>query len=132
MKFMLPNDLGIYLHDTPHKDLFRNADRHQSSGCVRLEDAPRLARWLFEGRVPRPSGAPEERVDLPSPVPVYLAYFTALPSADGGVVFQGDPYGRDVRTASAPRPAARARRAAPAASRARRGPGSAAPPARRT
>jgi len=94
IKFMMPNDLGVYLHDTPLRDLLRHADRHESSGCVRLEDAPRLARWLFDGRVPQGSGAPEQRADLPAPVPVYLAYFTVLPSRDG-VVFQSDVYGRD-------------------------------------
>lgn len=109
IKFMMPNDLGIYLHDTPHRDLLRRADRHLSSGCVRLEDAERLARWLFEGRAPRPSGAAEQRVDLPEPVPVYLAYFTALPSR-GGIVFQGDVYGRDRARATGPAPRSTARR----------------------
>jgi murein L,D-transpeptidase YcbB/YkuD len=94
VKFMMPNDVGVYLHDTPHRDLLRRQDRHLSSGCVRLEDAPRLARWLFGGRPPPPSGAPEQRVDLPEAVPVYIAYFTALPTREG-VVFQPDPYGRD-------------------------------------
>ncbi|MGA9581597.1 MAG: L,D-transpeptidase family protein, partial [Allosphingosinicella sp.] len=37
MKFMLPNSLGIYLHDFPDKSLFARADRRISSGCVRLE-----------------------------------------------------------------------------------------------
>ena len=103
IKFMMPNDLGVYLHDTPHRDLLRRDDRHLSSGCVRLEDAQRLARWLFDGRVPAASGTPEQRVDLPEPVPVYLAYFTALP-ARGGIVFQNDAYRRDVRPESARRP----------------------------
>jgi len=94
VKFMMPNDLGVYLHDTPLRQFFARADRRISSGCVRLEDAPRLARWLFEGRSPRPSGAAEQRVDLPEAVPVYIAYFTALPSR-GGIVFQPDRYGRD-------------------------------------
>jgi len=115
IKFMMPNDLGVYLHDTPLRDLLRRADRHESSGCVRLEDAPRLARWLFDGRAPQPSGAPEERADLPAPVPVYLAYFTVLPSPDG-LVFQSDVYGRD--RAAAPRAAAR--RGAPPRSMPRR------------
>lgn len=97
IKFMMPNDLGVYLHDTPLRDLLARRDRHESSGCVRLQDAPGLARWLFRGRAPAPSGAAEERVDLPEPVPVYLAYFTALPSRDG-VVFQRDVYGRDRST----------------------------------
>jgi L,D-transpeptidase YcbB len=132
VKFMLPNDLGVYLHDTPLRDLFAGADRRQSSGCIRLEDAQRLGRWLFQGAMPRASGAPEQQVDLPEPVPVYITYLTALPTADG-VVFLADAYNRDARapTASAPRRAARATRAAPAASLPRRGRAAAARPARR-
>jgi len=94
IKFMMPNDLGVYLHDTPLRDLFAGADRRQSSGCIRLEDAQRLARWLFQGPAPRGNGAPEQRIDLPEPVPVYITYLTALPSR-GGIVFRPDSYGRD-------------------------------------
>ena len=46
-KFDLPNSDGIYLHDTPKKELFANDERNLSHGCVRLEDAQRLARWLL-------------------------------------------------------------------------------------
>ena len=46
-KFDLPNGDGIYLHDTPKKELFSQDQRNLSHGCVRLEDAPRLARWLL-------------------------------------------------------------------------------------
>jgi murein L,D-transpeptidase YcbB/YkuD len=95
VKFMMPNDRDIYLHDFPDKSLFQRADRRISSGCVRLEDAPRLARWLFGGAAPRPSGPrPEQRADLPAPVPVYILYFTAVPDA-GRIAFQADLYGRD-------------------------------------
>jgi murein L,D-transpeptidase YcbB/YkuD len=94
IKFMMPNDIGIYLHDTPFRELFARADRRLSSGCVRLEDAPRLARWLYRGRAARPTGAPEQRVDLPEAVPVYISYLTALPSR-GSVVFVADAYHRD-------------------------------------
>lgn len=95
VKFMMPNGLDIYLHDFPDKSLFAGADRRLSSGCVRLEDAPRLARWLFGGTAPRPDGLrPEQRVDLPEPVPVYITYLTAVP-AGGEVAFQPDRYGRD-------------------------------------
>jgi len=93
IKFMMPNRLGIYLHDFPGKSLFERDDRRLSSGCVRLADAPRLARWLFRGRAPAPAGAaPEQRADLPEAVPVYLTYLTALPGANG-LDFQPDPYG---------------------------------------
>lgn len=98
MKFMLPNRLGIYLHDFPDKSLFARSDRRISSGCVRLEDAPRLARFLFGGAAPRPAGpAPEQRVDLPEPVPVFITYLTALPDPARGVALQRDVYARDDR-----------------------------------
>jgi murein L,D-transpeptidase YcbB/YkuD len=98
MKFMLPNRLGIYLHDFPDKSLFARSDRRLSSGCVRLADAPRLARFLFGGAAPRPSGsAPEQRVDLPEPVPVYITYLTALPDPARGIALQRDVYARDLR-----------------------------------
>jgi murein L,D-transpeptidase YcbB/YkuD len=102
VKFMMPNELGIYLHDFPEKALFGQADRQISSGCVRVEDAPKLAAWLFGGAAPKPRGnAPEQEVDLPEPVPVYLAYLTVLPAKGGGLVFGGDPYRRDEQALAA-------------------------------
>ena len=96
MKFMMPNELGIYLHDFPDKSLFARPARAISSGCVRVEDAPRLAAWLFGGNAPQPRGpAPEQEVDLPEPVPVYLTYLTVLPAKGGGLLFAADPYRRD-------------------------------------
>ncbi|WP_445190699.1 L,D-transpeptidase family protein [Sphingobium sp. HWE2-09] len=94
IKFMFPNDLGIYLHDTPQRDLFAKPDRHFSNGCVRLEDAQRLGRWFF-GKTPSADGdAPEQHAPLPQPVPVFLTYLTAVPTAQG-VQFLPDVYGRD-------------------------------------
>ena len=100
MKFMFPNDFGVYLHDTPEKTLFGQADRRQSAGCVRVEDAQRLAKWLF-GSVPRAkSNKPEQEVALPEPVPVYITYLTAAP-AERGIVFRDDFYGRDKKALAA-------------------------------
>jgi len=94
MKFMFPNQYGVYLHDTPDKRLFGTADRRQSGGCVRVEDARRLAQWLF-GRVPTTkSTAPEQKVALKAPVPVYITYLTAAPTADG-IALRDDIYNRD-------------------------------------
>jgi murein L,D-transpeptidase YcbB/YkuD len=72
-KFDLPNGDGIYLHDTPKKELFAQDVRNLSHGCVRLEDAPRLARWLL-GKDPPAAAAPEENVLLPQPVPITISY----------------------------------------------------------
>lgn len=94
VKFMFPNDMGIFLHDTPQKNLFAKANRHFSNGCVRLEDAGRLGRWLFNRELKPESSAPEQHVPVPEPVPVYLMYFTASP--DGGrVKYVADVYNRD-------------------------------------
>ena len=95
MKFMFPNPQGIWLHDTPEREKIDEAARLQSNGCVRLEDAPRFARWLFNGRPPQPKGArPEQKVDLPEPVPLYITYLTAVPSGSS-IVYFDDFYGKD-------------------------------------
>jgi murein L,D-transpeptidase YcbB/YkuD len=95
MKFMFPNKQGIWLHDTPEKEKIEDAARLQSNGCVRLEDAARFARWLFNGHPPRPQGArPEQKVNLPTPVPIYLTYLTAVPSGTS-IVYFDDFYGKD-------------------------------------
>jgi murein L,D-transpeptidase YcbB/YkuD len=94
VKFEFPNAYGIYLHDTPAKDLMAKDARQYSSGCVRLEDAIRLGQWLMGGPLPT-SKTPEKSVPLPTPVPVYITYLTALPDGDGQIAFQPDPYKRD-------------------------------------
>ena len=95
MKFMFPNAQGIWLHDTPEREKIEEAARLQSNGCVRLEDAKRLSRWLFNGRPPSPQGAkPEQKVNLPSPVPIYITYLTAVPSGTS-IVYFDDFYGKD-------------------------------------
>jgi murein L,D-transpeptidase YcbB/YkuD len=95
MKFMFPNPQGIWLHDTPEREKIEDAARLQSNGCVRLEDAKRLARWLFYGRPPSPQGAkPEQKVNLPQPVPLYITYLTAVPSGTS-IVYFDDFYGKD-------------------------------------
>jgi murein L,D-transpeptidase YcbB/YkuD len=74
VKFGFPNNDGVFLHDTPKKELFAADQRNISNGCVRLEDAPRLARWLL-GRDPGSFPAqPEEHVLLPTAVPIYITY----------------------------------------------------------
>jgi len=72
-KFDIPNSDGIYLHDTPKKELFALDQRNLSHGCVRLEDAQRLARWLL-GKDPPADSVPEEHVLLPRPVPITISY----------------------------------------------------------
>ena len=102
VKFMFPNEQGIYLHDTPDKELLLKNARQFSSGCVRLEDATRFGRWLLNQPLPRKTKEPEQRVELPEAVPVYLTYLTAMPS-NGRIAFQPDVYAQDAIGPSAAR-----------------------------
>ena len=94
LKFPFPNPEGIYLHDSPGKDLFAKTRRNLSNGCVRLEDARRLGRWLIGQDPVAPSNEPELRSQLPQGVPVVLTYFTAQVK-DGKLVYTDDFYGWD-------------------------------------
>ncbi|MGH8759985.1 MAG: L,D-transpeptidase family protein, partial [Burkholderiales bacterium] len=100
VKFEFPNPQGIYLHDTPERDLLAAPARQFSNGCVRLEDAGRLYRWLLGKPLPPPSKAAEQQVALPEVVPIYITYFTALPE-NGRIAFRPDVYGRDGAKGSA-------------------------------
>jgi murein L,D-transpeptidase YcbB/YkuD len=96
IKIGFPNAADIYLHDTPNKALFAQDDRNLSHGCIRLEDAERLGRWLL-GRDPQAASRdPEQNVLLPRPVPIYVTYLTAHVQ-DGQLSFVDDTYGRDAQ-----------------------------------
>jgi len=61
VKFQIPNDYDVYLHDTNSKGLMRQARRALSSGCVRLGDALALADALLAGQ---PEWTPERRAQV--------------------------------------------------------------------
>lgn len=96
MKFEMPNDYGIYLHDSPHKELFAEDERHLSNGCVRLSDYRRFASWVF-GRMPQASSSREQEFALPRPVPVYMTYLTVDTLDNGAITFRPDVYGFDAQ-----------------------------------
>jgi len=101
MKVPFANEYGIFLHDTANKPQFAQAARANSNGCIRLEDAPKLARWLFGDNPPVASGAiPDESARLPTPMPIYVAYLTAEPTGVG-VQYAKDVYSLDPSVASA-------------------------------
>ena len=94
IKFMFPNQFGVYLHDNPRRELFEKSVRYFSGGCVRLEDAWRLSRWLFHRELTWEGHGTEEPVMLDQPVPVYITYMTAVPDGQS-IAYYDDAYGRD-------------------------------------
>lgn len=109
MKFGFVNDYGIFLHDTPHKDLFQKDKRNLSLGCVRVEHPQKLAEWLFGHEPPVPGDDAEQNVRIGDDgVPIFISYLTAR--ADGtSIAFADDVYkldgepagGKEQATASA-------------------------------
>jgi len=103
VKFVMPNRYDVYLHDTPVKYLFERRQRDFSHGCIRLGDAPALARWVLRGRPDwnaaridsALAGTTTLKVRLPVPILVAIVYATAEADARGHVRFHPDVYGHD-------------------------------------
>jgi murein L,D-transpeptidase YcbB/YkuD len=102
IKFVFPNREAIFLHHTPSTQLFERTRRDFSHGCIRVEDPVALAMFVLqgrpgwdEGRIRQAMGSdPPSTVTLAQPVPVLIAYGTALVKA-GRVHFFDDIYGHD-------------------------------------
>lgn len=103
VKFVFPNDDDIFLHATPAKNLFARPRRDFSHGCVRVEDPVALAQFVLRSdpawtreriRNAMQSGGTSQ-VDVPSPVPVAIVYWTARAMPGGEVHFFDDLYRRD-------------------------------------
>jgi len=109
VKIMFPNPYLVYLHDTPSKALFDKDERIFSSGCIRVEKAFELAelvlndpvRWNRAALDTAVATKKTQTVNLATPVPVLLLYWTAQPRPDGQVIFRNDVYGRDPATLEA-------------------------------
>ena len=104
VKFVLPNDKSIYLHDTNHPELFARDMRALSSGCIRVEQPKLLADKLISGqqgwnRSNIDSAINQNRtthIRLQKPVPVYLMYWTTWVDDNGNLQIRDDVYQRDL------------------------------------
>ena len=101
VKFILPNNYSIYLHDTPADHLFNRSKRDFSHGCIRLEKPFLLAKLLLESEmtsyeIDRMLASNEtQTVVLDKPVAVHLVYQTAWIDDFGELQFRNDIYGFD-------------------------------------
>ncbi len=103
VKFIFPNKNNVYLHDTPHDELFTQEKRGFSHGCVRVEKPVELAEYLLRkipgwnrSQIMSTIALNEEKfVALKQKIPVYLVYFTAWADDAGNVHFREDIYGHD-------------------------------------
>lgn len=108
VKFLFPNEYDIYMHSTPELNLFNLTRRDRSHGCVRLQHADQMAQWVLS--TDKPDGGWDEdkvadmmkneennnkTINLKTPIPVAIMYFTAIVTEDGTVNFFNDIYGYD-------------------------------------
>lgn len=107
VKFIFPNVDNIYLHDTPHDELFNQSQRGFSHGCVRVERPIELATYLLKNVgwdrseiMSQINTRQEKYVKVKEKLPVYLVYFTAKADANGNVQFYEDIYDHDTKLAS--------------------------------
>lgn len=104
LRLDMPNEHGVYMHDTPMKQLFNSRGRSFSAGCVRVQDVYKLGEWVARNEVGwSEPGRVQDVLDrgqpldltLTRPVPVYFTYITAWAEPDGRIQFRPDIYGRD-------------------------------------
>ncbi len=106
MKLMMPNAFSVYMHDTPNKQLFDEEVRTFSHGCIRTKDAIGYAATLLGGARSREeidgilASGKTTTVMLDRPIPVFVAYFTAVSDGRGGITIAPDIYERDGRIRS--------------------------------
>lgn len=103
IRINFPSPYGVYMHDTPLKNLFGEDFRFHSSGCVRVQNVRALVYWLLSDT----PGWSREEVDavirsgerkdarLKKPVPLNWVYITAWATPDGVVQFRDDIYNKD-------------------------------------
>ena len=108
VKFLFPNSFDIYLHDTPHKNLFEQKNRALSHGCIRVAKPDSLAQYILRGQeewthekiAAAMNSSKEQTVKVKKPVPVSITYSTSWIDEKGKVNFRKDIYGYDKKTAT--------------------------------
>jgi murein L,D-transpeptidase YcbB/YkuD len=103
IRINFPSQYGVYMHDTPAKNLFGEDFRFASSGCMRVQNVRELVYWILQ----ESSGWSRAEIDdviksgerkdakVAKPVPLYWVYVTAWATPDGVVQFRDDIYNRD-------------------------------------
>jgi L,D-transpeptidase YcbB len=103
MKINFANKHMVYMHDTPHRELFEVNARFESSGCVRVDKVSTVVDWILGGQdgidateieMITASQQPYD-VKVANPPDVRFMYLTAWATEDGRVNFRPDIYGLD-------------------------------------
>ena len=103
IKLHFYSPFGVYLHDTPWKILFGFNRRYLSHGCIRLQKAKEVARFVVSNNTLAVDSLSEENclknqapVTVPATgaIPVFVLYHTAWVDSTAKVRFYADPYNK--------------------------------------
>jgi L,D-transpeptidase YcbB len=108
VKFVFPNKHDVYMHDTTQKNLFAQAVRAESHGCMRVQNPQQLALLLLhhdqgwsQAQIESALDGEDNHIQLKTHIPVYITYFTLKVNDDGSISTFNDIYGHDARMAAA-------------------------------
>jgi L,D-transpeptidase YcbB len=103
IRINFPSPHGVYMHDTPLKNIFGEDMRFHSSGCVRVQNVRELVNWLLADTAAWPRDEIDQVIKsgdrkdakVAKPVPLQWVYVTAWATPDGVVQFRDDIYSKD-------------------------------------
>lgn len=103
IRVLMPSDYDIYMHDTNHPEFFKKTQRTYSSGCIRLSEPEKVARFILKDNEGWSDAKMQELIDsgklrdIPTehPFPVYIVYQSIWLDDQGGLVFGPDVYKQD-------------------------------------
>jgi len=105
IKFDFDNNFSVYMHGTPHEELFARAARNLSSGCIRLKDPESFAvivlrdnegNWGADKVQSEIDKNKTHWLKVEHQLPLYVIYQTAFfDSPDGPINFRTDAYNYD-------------------------------------
>jgi murein L,D-transpeptidase YcbB/YkuD len=103
VKINFNNPYMVYMHDTPHRELFGSNARFESSGCVRVEQVRTVINWILLGQADYSdeeydriiAGRQPYELKVQNPTSVRFMYLTAWATPEHAVNFRPDVYGLD-------------------------------------
>jgi len=103
VKVNFANKHMVYMHDTPHREIFERNARFESSGCVRVDNVQLFIDWImkaqggFDASQFEMITASQENTVLPvrDRIDIRFMYLTAWATEDGRVNFRPDIYNLD-------------------------------------
>lgn len=103
VKINFPNKFMVYMHDTPHRELFGSNARFESSGCIRVDQVKTVVDWVLRGQTDYSPDQYDQIIEnrepyvrkVQNPPSVRFMYLTAWATPEGAINFRPDIYHLD-------------------------------------